>query len=258
MMRKIADASSKPKKNKRRMLNFAVAGCILVALVCAGIFVGQMLEYKKGDQLMQEAAQYAGWGTYEEGEEPKFVVDFDALRAVNQEVRGWLYSEGTVINYPILQSADNDYYLTHTLEGETHKYGSIFIDCNSQGDFSDANTLVHGHRMNSGAMFGSLIEYAKQEYYEQHPVLMLYTPAGEYRLEIFAAYEIPASMEYVPLKFASDAEYRAYLDGAYEKSLIKADVAVGTGDRIVTLSTCTKTDSQKRFLVQAKLVSVSS
>ncbi len=65
-------------------------------------------------------------------------------------------------------------------------------------------------------------------------------------------------MEYVPLKFASDAEHRAYLDGAYEKSLIKTDVAVGTGDRIVTLSTCTKTDSQKRFLVQAKLVSVSS
>lgn len=257
-MRKIAGANDKPEKKKRILLNIAIAGCILVALTCAGMFVGQMLEYKKGDRLMEEAAQYAGWGTYEEGEEPKFVVDFDALRAVNPEVCGWLYSEGTVINYPILQSADNDYYLTHTLEGETHKYGSIFVDCNSQGDFSDANTLIHGHRMNSGAMFGSIVKYAEQEYYEQHPVLMLYTPAGEYRLEIFAAYEIPASMEYVPLKFASDAEYRAYLDRVYEKSLIRTGVAVGTGDRIVTLSTCTKTDSQKRFLAQAKLVPVSS
>ena len=86
---------------------------------------------------------------------------------------------------------------------------------------------------------------------------MLYTPSKNYRLEVFAAYEVPANTQSVPLNFSDMAEYQEYLDAAVEKSLIRSDVSVSTEDQIVTLSTCTRTDSQKRFIVQAKLVPVS-
>ena len=256
-MRKIADKSKKPRK-KIVLLNIAIAVCALIVLGCGAVLLASQLEYRKGDEMMQGITQYAGFvGAHDQSEEPEFVVDYDALLAINPDFVGWLYSEGTVINYPVVQGEDNDYYLTHVFEGQEHKYGSIFLDQGNSPDFSDANTLVHGHRMNSGAMFGSLVEYAKQEYYEQHKALMLYTKSQSYRLEVFAAYEVPAKVESLPLRFASEADYQDYLNAAYEKSSIQTDVAVGTGDRIVSLSTCTKTDSQKRFVVQAKLVPVS-
>lgn len=261
-MRKIESKETR-KKNRRRniLLNCAMVICAAVAVVSAGMLIASYLEYKQGDALMEGIAQYAGFTGEDtegqEGEAAALTVDFDALLAINPDFVGWLYSEGTVINYPVVQGEDNDYYLTHVFDGQEHKYGSIFLDKNTQADFTDTNTLIHGHRMNSGAMFGTLPEYAKQEYFEQHKVLMLYTPSKNYRLEVFAAYEVPANTQSVPLNFSDMAEYREYLDAAAEKSLIRSDVSVSTEDQIVTLSTCTRTDSQKRFIVQAKLVPVS-
>ena len=131
------------------------------------------------------------------------------------------------------------------------------MDSRNHARFWDTNTVIYGHRMNSGAMFGTLIEYKNQEYYDQHPVFMLYTKEQVYRLEIFAAYEVDAKMENVPFNFATDEQYRAYLDSAIAQSNIQTDVSVDVTDRIVTLSTCTKTSQSKRFIVQAKLVAVS-
>ena len=235
----------------QNIVNIVASLCFvyLLDMQVAGVAAGTLI------------AQYAGFTGEDtegqEGEAAALTVDFDALLAINPDFVGWLYSEGTVINYPVVQGEDNDYYLTHVFDGQEHKYGSIFLDKNTQADFTDTNTLIHGHRMNSGAMFGTLPEYAKQEYFEQHKVLMLYTPSKNYRLEVFAAYEVPANTQSVPLNFSDMAEYQEYLDAAAEKSLIRSDVSVSTEDQIVTLSTCTRTDSQKRFIVQAKLVPVS-
>lgn len=246
------------KKRGIPFLNIAIIICALGVAISAGILLSFYFEYKKGDDLMEGIARYVTVPAQDnESEEEKFTVDYDALAAINPDFIGWLYLDGTVINYPVVQGEDNAYYLNHVFEGEQHKYGSIFMDSRNHARFSDTNTVIYGHRMNSGAMFGTLIEYKDQEYYEQHPVFMLYTKEQVYRLEIFAAYEVAAKMENMPLNFSAEEEYQTYLNSAYEQSEIQTDVSVGVTDRIVTFSTCTKTDKNKRFIVQAKLVPVS-
>ncbi len=250
-------AGKHSKKTAKPFLNIAIIVCALGAVICVGILLSSYFEYKKGDDLMDGMTQYVTIPQGDNGENEAFIVDYDALAAINPDFIGWLYLDGTVINYPVVQGEDNSYYLNHVFEGEQHKYGSIFMDSRNHARFWDTNTVIYGHRMNSGAMFGTLIEYKNQEYYDQHPVFMLYTKEQVYRLEIFAAYEVDAKMENVPFNFATDEQYRAYLDSAIAQSNIQTDVSVEVTDRIVTLSTCTKTSQSKRFIVQAKLVAVS-
>ena len=96
----------------------------------------------------------------------------------------WRGSTG--LNYPIVQAEDNDYYLYRLLDGTWNKNGTIFMDYVNRSDFSDQNTLVYGHHMKSGAMFGALVQYKKQEFYDAHPYLYLYTPQQSYRLDLIA------------------------------------------------------------------------
>jgi len=86
-------------------------------------------------------------------------IDFDALKAINPDIVGWLYCAGTPINYPLVQGSDNDYYLHHLYNRKPNKSGCLFIDFANVPDFTDHNTVIYGHNMKSGAMFAVLEKY---------------------------------------------------------------------------------------------------
>ena len=88
-------------------------------------------------------------------------VDFNGLKAINPEVIGWIQIEGTSISYPIMKGKDNDYYLKHTFEGNYNAAGSIFIDYTNNSNFEDCNTIIYGHNMKNGSMFGLLRKHFK-------------------------------------------------------------------------------------------------
>ena len=92
-----------------------------------------------------------------------FEVDFDQLRQQNEDVTAWLYLPDSVINYPVLQHGDNDYYLTRQIDGSYNKNGSIFMDYRNASDFSDRNTIIYGHHMRTGNMFGKLVNFKKRQ-----------------------------------------------------------------------------------------------
>ena len=104
------------------------------------------------------------------------VVDFASLQQTNPYIVGWLYSEGTPINYPVVQGTDNSYYLTHLYDGTYNANGCLFLDRRVNRDFSSLHSIIYGHYMRSGAMCASLAGYKDQAYYEEHPTLMLMTP----------------------------------------------------------------------------------
>ena len=183
-------------------------------------------------------------------------VDFNALLEQGPDVVGWLYSEGTVINYPVMQAEDNFYYLHRLFDGSGNSSGSLFLDCTCNGDFSGRNTVIYGHNMNDGSMFHSLISYQDQEYFDAHPVMYINTPTQNYKLEIFSAYVTDAESETYKMFFESDEDFSRHLDDWRVQSLIRTNVDVSVNDRVVTLSTCTYDFYNARFVVQGKLTLV--
>ena len=180
-------------------------------------------------------------------------MDFTALREVNREVLGWLLIPNTRVSYPLLQHEDNDYYLTRTWKGQRSAVGSIFMECRSSADLSDFHTVIYGHNMNNGSMFGTLKNYKSQSYWAQHPSIYVTTDSGSRCYEIFAAYEVSTEGLTYQIGFADAAEKQAFLDFCRSQSVIDTGVVPTTADSILTLSTCTGRGHATRWVVQGVL-----
>lgn len=176
------------------------------------------------------------------------VVDFEELWKENGDVVGWLYCPDTVINYPIVQGDDNDYYLRRLLDGSDNIAGTLFIDTRNTGDFSDWNTVVYGHNMHNGTMFGTLTEYNSQEYYNAHPVMYLLTPLQNYKIEIIAGYVTSFDSEIYDIK-NTIKERDTIVQTALDKTGFTSEVVITDNDRIITLSTCSYEYENARYVL---------
>ena len=147
--------------------------------------------------------------------------------------------------------------MNHSFDGKKVNRGTLFIHEDNDPDFADENTSIYGHNMTrtgDGVMFSSLVSYKKQSYYEKHPCMYLLTPHGDYKVEIFAAYLIDIFEDTIPITFASDSAYGAYLADIRGRSDIQSAVTVTPADRILSLVTCTQDhESTERYLVVGKL-----
>ena len=214
-------------------------------------------EYAAGDKLYDDYADrfILQAVTEVEDEDSAFTVDFDALLAENEDIVGWIYSEGTPINYPIVQSSNNDYYLRRLLDGTYNIAGSIFMDYRNSPDYTDLHTIIYGHNLKDGTMFGSLKEYRSQEYYDSHPIIHLYTPQGDYSIELIAGYQTD-----VYSNIYSFPESTEELDLLYEEitmlSTFKSDISFQEGDRLLTLSTCSDGGDISRYVLIGKIVKI--
>lgn len=187
-------------------------------------------------------------------EKSPITVDFESLLAQNDEVVGWLFSEDTVINYPIAQAEDNDKYLHHMLDGTYNSSGTLFVDCECAPEFAGANTIVYGHNMKNGSMFYSLHNYVDQAYYDAHPVMYLNTPTQNYRIDIFSAFICNYDSDTYTLSFPSEEDYVDFVNKMKSQSDFQSDVEVTGNDRVITLSTCTYEYDNARYVVMGKLV----
>lgn len=184
----------------------------------------------------------------------KPLMDFTPLKEINDEIVAWLACEGTVINYPVLQAKDNDYYLNHLYTGESNRMGSLFVDYRNSGLFTDRNTVIYGHNMKNGAMLGSLSEYKVQDYYDTLPAMTLYTPDGDYTIELFAGTVEDGDYEFVQFDFESDDAFMEYVSAFRSRSTFTSNVVILPADRIVTLCTCSYERNNARYVVMGRLV----
>lgn len=181
-------------------------------------------------------------------------MDLNALEEVNSDVLGWITIPDTPISYPLVQAADNQYYLERAWDKTANAAGSIFLDWHVQPDFSDFNTVIYGHRMRNNSMFGSLKHYNKADYWAAHPEVFLTTEAGVARYEIFAAYEVSVlGTTYQMDGFDDAADRQAFLDFCVKQSVIDTGVVPTPDTPILTLSTCTGNGYSTRWVVQAAL-----
>lgn len=179
-------------------------------------------------------------------------MDFAALREVNGEVVGWLVIPGTQVSYPLLQGEDNSYYLNHTWKGERSVVGAIFLEYTNSSDLSDFHTIVYGHNMKNGSMFGALQNYRDAAYLAAHPSVYLTVDGGSYRYDIFAVYEASVDSSTYQIGFDREESRRTFLEDCLSRSELSTEVTPHTYDRILTLSTCTPASSKdSRWVVQA-------
>ena len=194
-------------------------------------------------------------------EEPKETapvsVDFDALLADCGDVVGWLYSEDTPIDYPVVQSYDNDYYLRRDLSGNYLNNGTLFVDFRCAPVGKGQNYIIYGHNMKDGSMFGTLPKYKGGDYFSEHPVLYYLTPEKDYKIELFAAMVTSSDSESYTPEFGDAEEFEAYLQRVIEKSTFTSDVAVTGEDHVITLSTCSYEFGNARYVMLGKLTELS-
>lgn len=187
------------------------------------------------------------------------VVDFAALQAVNPDVVGWIYCEGTPINYPVLHGATNNTYLRHLYDRTYSISGSIFVEASNRKSFEDANTIIYGHNMNyNNSMFGTLKEWSSQEFYEEHPVIWLLTPEQDYKIEVLGTYTTSAYSDTYTIFPDVGPELDEYLENKLAQSVIQTHGSPEPDARYVLLSTCAYVFDNARYVLHGKLVPVDS
>ena len=235
----------------------------VVFLVSAGIFIKSMLEYRKGDAIYENALGFVvetdapqeiekelppGMRTYEN-------IDFAGMRAVNEDVIGWIQIYDTPVDYPLLDADDNKHYLNRTYDGQWSGYGSIFIEPRNNSDLNDRHLVIYGHNMINDSMFGSLPEYKNQAYYDAHDKIRVCMPDKDMEYQIFSAYTAHVDSATYYMSFTDDAQFKEMIDHMKVNSVIQSDIMPDTDDQILTLSTCTPAGAKKyRFVVNAVLV----
>ncbi len=190
--------------------------------------------------------------------------NFDKIIGINPDIKGWIKIDGTVIDYPVLQSSKQDpsFYLYRNYKKGKDKNGSIFISSDiSQLERDTKNIVLHGHNMNSGAMFASLLKYADINFYKAHPLIKFDTIFETGLWKVFAVIRTNSDpnqgevfYDYLSPFFASKREFLKLIYNLKLRSILKIPVEVLESDKILTMSTCSYEMKGFRTVVFARKI----
>ena len=177
-----------------------------------------------------------------------------APMAAYPEVVGWITIDGTVIDYPVVQGTDNDYYLHNDMDGQSSVYGTIFMDYRGDANTLTGNISLYGHNMRDGSMFAGLMAYKDKTFFETHRRIIYQTPQGTTVWEIFSAYVTDTNFYFIQTDFSDESEYMAFLNTIQSKSAFTTDAVLTAADDILTFCTCTYEFDNARFAVHARRI----
>lgn len=193
---------------------------------------------------------------------PDILPEYETLYNKNKKLIGWLKIDDTNIDYPVMQTSDNTYYLDHNYNQEYDKNGSIFLDYNCSVYPRSTNMIVYGHHMKSGSMFGNLQKYAKESYGKKHAVITFDTIYEKAQYQVMYVFRSQVYNEddivfkyYQFIEANSETEFNSYMQEMSELSLYDTGVTAEFGDSLLTLSTCDSSQTDGRFVVVAKRIS---
>lgn len=263
----------KKRERKRKLL---VCVCLLLCLVSFGYLGAYYQVSAKSAREFEElvALKEAGAGalpsnskevkihyTDDNVEIPDVLPEYRAILNKNQRLIGWVEIADTIIDYPVMQTVNNEYYLDHNFNQEEDKNGCIFMDYQCDVIKGCDNIILYGHHMKSGKMFGTLNKYSNRSYCEEHPVIKFDTiyEKGEYQVMYVFRSKV-YSEEDVNFKYyqfinaVSEKEFNSYLNEMAALSLYDTGVTAEYGDKLLTLSTCDYQENKGRFVVVAKKI----
>lgn len=187
-------------------------------------------------------------------------VEFDKLININSDTVGWIRVLGTDINYPVVQTSDNNFYLNHSFDKSYNKSGWIFADytnTNLKINELDKNTVIYGHNRQNNTMFGTLSNTLKEGWRKEieNQYINFSTLNKNMVWQVFSTYTIDSEDYYIQTKFASNTDYEKFLNTLKNRSTYNFNVNLSKEDKILTLSTCTNI-GEGRTVVHAKLIEI--
>lgn len=271
-MQKEILAEIKKRERRRKLI---VILCGLVATGCFGYFgvysyfsERTRVDYEslaalKGNYTLAGPGQSSVTIHYTEEEDIELAVlpEYQTLYNKNKKLIGWLSIDDTAIDYPVMQTANNEYYLDHNFNQEYDKNGSIFLDASCDVVHRSTNLIVYGHHMKSGKMFGNLNSYSSKEYCEKHSTIRfdtiyergVYQVMYVFRSRIYNENEVVFKY-YQFIDAASEKEFDSNMKEMAALSLYDTGVTASFGDELLTLSTCDSSETDGRFVVVAKRI----
>lgn len=259
------------KREKRRRAVITI--CSLVGIVCIGYF-GIYSYMSKRTAAETAKLSYLrnqeNSGTQNRGaasihktkqEIPDILEKYNDLYNKNKKLIGWLKIADTIIDYPVMQSENEEYYLDHNFNQEYDKNGSIFMDADCDVIKPSTNLILYGHHMKSGQMFGTLKKYRDESYYKKHTLIQFDSIYEEGTYEVMYAFQSKVySEEEIVFKYYqfteafSKEEFDSNMEAMAAMSLYDTGVTAQFGDRLLTLSTCDYDEKDGRFVVVAKRI----
>lgn len=264
-------------KRRERKRKIIMAASVILCVVCFGYFGAYCQAAAKSAREFQELVELKKAGAIRDAQSvsgqikihrtedgtvtPDILSEYEGVYNKNKKLIGWIEIDDTVINYPVMQTVNNEYYLDHNFNQEEDKNGCIFMDYQCDVVKGCDNIILYGHHMKSGKMFGTLNKYSQKSYYDEHPTILFDTiyEKGEYQIMYVFRSKV-YSEEDVTFKYyqfinaSSEKEFNSYINEMSSLSLYDTGVTAAYGDKLLTLSTCDYQENKGRFVVVAKKV----
>lgn len=263
MLKKLSNfIITKTSKLNNKFVCIGIVSSILFVICVIGIsihYINKSHNVNLNKKLVQKYKHHSvpKAGRYPSGMLPEFYKLYDT----NQDIRGWLSIPKTVVNYPVVQSADNDYYLHNNFNKIADYYGCLFLDYRDNVNVQSQNLIIYGHNMKDGQMLTSIVNYEQTDFYKTSSLITFNTIYGHYYWKVFAAFISNADpkdgyvFNYLVTNFPSSKNFNDFIKEVRARSLINApSVDVVPGDTLLTLSTCYYSSNDARFVVMARKV----
>lgn len=181
-------------------------------------------------------------------------VDFKDLKNTNSDTVGWIQVNGTNINYPFVQSKNNEYYLNHSFNKSYNDAGWVFMDYRNNSLNLDKNTIIYAHGRRDNTMFGTLKNILSNNWINNtyNYVVKIATETENNLYQVFSVYNIPETSDYLQIDFDTDEEFKVFAKMLIERSEYNFNTTVNGNDKIITLSTCY--NMTNRIVLHAKLI----
>ena len=250
----VNDAKHRKDKNvkKKNYFTFTLVQLILVIIM---IYSGTKIyrwyqDNNKNSELIEELKE----SVIVNENSNEDTIDFDSLKEKNSDTVAWIKVEGTDIDYPVVQTNNNDYYLNHSYDKSVNGAGWVFADYKNKLDGTDKNIVIFGHNRRDGSMFSTLKNILKPEWYnnESNKYVTFVTEEENLQYEVFSVYQTENEDYYIKTDFTENS-YDEFLQTVKGRSIKKYNVEVSKDDSILTLSTCAN-DNKYRVVLHAKKI----
>ena len=264
-------AKNKKKKKKFDARQIVMIICVIVAIGSFGYLAFYNYQASHSSEQVDNlnkvkddnsfVRKYKATVKLDDKETPDILEEYVGPFNLNQKLVGWVKIDGTKVDYPVMQTSNNDYYLNHNFDQEEDKNGSIFLDKECSIWPRSQNLLIYGHNMKSGKMFGTLKSYKDKAFFDKHPQIQFDTIYEKGIYDVMYVFsevvheETEVTFKYYQFINANSAdEYNSYMKDMSEMSLYDTGVTSEYGDALITLSTCDYTQGAERFVIVAKKV----